>query len=112
MLEARQVALRPGIGTLGQKVQLRTNYLRISKVLLIIIITNSCQLIYVYCILIYFFFYILKKKVTKFKTILVQLYCHFNSGRKPGKKLRWKIFEELKKQKIFNNLLPVFNGND
>jgi hypothetical protein len=35
-----------------------------------------------------------------------------SSGRQTGKKVRWKVFEEIKKQQIFGKNLPIFNWND
>ncbi|GBC05787.1 hypothetical protein RclHR1_06420010 [Rhizophagus clarus] len=75
------VVSRPGIGTLGQKVTLRANHLRVNK----------------------------------FPNLKLYLYNYTvtsNSGRATGKKVRWKVFEEIKKQKKFGKSLPIFNWND
>lgn len=54
-------------------------------------------------------------KITKFPTLKLFLYNYnvvSSSGRTIGKKVRLKVFEELKNQKKFGKHLPIFNWND
>ncbi|CAB4387407.1 unnamed protein product [Rhizophagus irregularis] len=54
-------------------------------------------------------------KISKFPNLKLYLYNYnvtSSSGRTIGKKVRWKVFEEIKKQKKFGKSLPIFNWND